>query len=523
VLAALGGFNPDPWSAMLALAPVRDPDTPIPERVRAIERAGATLRSFLTGFTRSEATSLLWRTFADSLRSLDIGGIYEMAVPMDGSPGGWRRFSFQGGQIDESAYLFEILEAERALASTTQPVPPRTQSAQLATASRRDNETSPFGRIRGAASLRPTSPDQNDLYQLRFGVEIDLGDMPWSAFQTLLVEAGELTDLAHRFGPDASLELEPAAAREIARRFEKLHGDSAFVAAELLRAGPETLTLLPRIVIPEGLLVRKRDETSGRVWTDVDLRLRLNMPYLRHAYPGIAEYLEGLEGLLELRTRIQDEQGNRLVTSTLDTRDFTVQMQLALHEGRLLPRNWKGEPQWGQTVEPFESSGRSVTVSELTLHMAGMQFAIKDIRWKAQYETRMGFAGFQAVFDRPPRVEVTGRLWHILPVWMINVLIPSNLEDLAGRFFHTFSESNHGRGAQLSVGYAPGALQNRLVVRVAGDLEDSGFISFGLRLFGSRFLPEPGLYREWRGLVGRTIDAFGRDFDLYVATTQPGS
>jgi hypothetical protein len=515
LLTELGGFRPTPWQPLVAVAPVAAPDAPMEERLAALEELGRLVRSVTVGFARTPRAHTLWERVVRSLGSLDIEGLFQLGRPESSLArvgGGWRAMRFRGGRRGDAF----LVDAEHAAEDERQPgAGSEGPGADVLQADL--DAVADLGRMHAAVALRPAPADETgSVYQSAVGLEVELGGMRSDALPVAIDRFLAEADVADRFGPD-DIPITDRALAAVKKRFPALDGDSAALTAEALRAFPHFGETLGWLVTPQRLIARHRtagagdDPSAPDAWTEVDAVFRLERERLEVAYPLLSEFLEDVEDLLEVRQRVLDADGNEVVRVELETFGFTARVRCVLAGGRLVPVHPATGPVWERAIDPFAPSGRFTLEGRMALHLAGVDLVIDGIPWTAQYERRHGYAGVRAVLRQPPRIEATGALLGIVPVWFLDLLIPGNLEELAASFFDRLTGSREGRGALGEVALLPGALSSRFSARGEADLEDAGFVSFMMRLTSRRFLPDPDVQDEWRRLAARLSRALAAD------------
>jgi len=502
-LGVVGRFSPEPWEPLLSLAPVEASPEDKVERIRAHEETGRYFRALLSRPEMSPSTAELLDQIWSDLRTLSVARLHELAVPDrdDPPPGAWRRFTFRAGRIQDR-FLFDV---RRGVADRDHPTNPG-RAAPPAFA--------PFGRMAGAFSLRPAPESTEPVYDVRMALDLELGELGWGEIQNALARSGRVVDLASDGSGDS---VPPVLDTAVSRILPELHGDSRRLAAKGLRAFPNFIALIPRFAIPRKLATARHpaQPDEGRPsWTEIDLTLELNRPYLEARWPRVATFFARMENLFEASFRLEDSAGRELVRMDVETVGFTARLRAAVTGERLVPLGPDGTRCFEAAVDPFLDSGRPRWTGDVTLRVAGLALHIEGIRLDAEYETHQGLTSFRTTFDTPPEVKVDGALWGVVPVWVVDLLIPGNLEELGGKYFRTLATANGGRGSTAHFIFAPGATSSRVSIRTQAALEDSGFVGFMMRLFGTRLRPNPEARREWRQIATAALDAFGADYAL---------
>jgi hypothetical protein len=502
-LGVIGRFSPDPWEPILSLAPVEALPSDKVERIRAHEETGRYFRALFSRPEKSPSTAELLDAIWSDLRTLSVARLHALAVPdrEDATPGAWRRFTFKAGRI-EDRFLFDIRRGKIDPGRETN----RRRSGPALFAS--------FGQMAGAFSLRPAPGAAESVYDVRMALDLELGELSWAEIQDALARTWRVVDLT---GESSGAPLPAELDQAVTAIFPALDGESRRLAAKGLRAFPNFLALLPRFAIPRKLVATRHPEQPADghpAWTEIDFTFELNRPYLEARWPRVATFFAKMEDLFESRFRLEDASGRELLRIEMETSRFTVRLRAAVSGGRLVPLGPDGARVFDGAVNPFMESGRPRWTGDLVLRVAGITLRIEGVRFDAEYETHQGLTSFRTTFDTPPEVKVEGALWGVVPIWVVDLLIPGNLEELGGKYFRTLAAANGGRGSIAQFIFAPGATSSRMSIRTQAALEDSGFAGFMMRLFGSRMRPDPEAKREWRQIATAALDAFGADYAL---------
>ena len=80
----------------------------------------------------------------------------------------------------------------------------------------------------------------------------------------------------------------------------------------------------------------------------------------------------------------------------------------------------------------------------------------------------------------PRAVAISGRVLGVFPVWLVDLLIPSNVEEITVNFLETLVKSNGGQGAELELGSPPPQPRNNsLWLRADAEIASNGTLKLG--------------------------------------------
>ena len=101
----------------------------------------------------------------------------------------------------------------------------------------------------------------------------------------------------------------------------------------------------------------------------------------------------------------------------------------------------------------------------------------------------------------------------IFPIWLIDFLIPSNIEDMTQEFFQTLALGNNGKGVSILFGSIPEeSLKNNLWLLTEAEVMSNGTMKFALNLQRKMVREEDKLLEEIRVFEQQLWNAFYLDF-----------
>src|SRR5581483_7369262 len=82
----------------------------------------------------------------------------------------------------------------------------------------------------------------------------------------------------------------------------------------------------------------------------------------------------------------------------------------------------------------------------------GIVTEVKDLVMKVHYESTPKGLRSTIVCDEEPKIRVHGSAFGVIPTWAIDVVLPSNMEELTKSFFHVATRGNDGKGIVITAG-----------------------------------------------------------------------
>jgi hypothetical protein len=150
----------------------------------------------------------------------------------------------------------------------------------------------------------------------------------------------------------------------------------------------------------------------------------------------------------------------------------------------------------------------------MTIDLLGLTIGIDGLSLELEYAFKEPGPRLEVRLVQPPdKLWAGGRLLHVFPIWLVDMLMPSSTEKILNDFFHTLAMSNRGRGAEVSVGSFPNSLRKEVLwVRTRGDVLSNGAIKLGFNLQRQLLAEDEELLQEAAVLRKELWTAFDQDF-----------
>ena len=165
-------------------------------------------------------------------------------------------------------------------------------------------------------------------------------------------------------------------------------------------------------------------------------------------------------------------------------------------------------------------TGRALTqfYAEVDLHfnMVGLHLDIASLQIQFDYRFDGRGVDFKTCLLHPPdRIETGGRAFGFLPLWLIDMLIPSNVEKITQDFFQVLASGNKGQGGRFEIAsLRQTPLQNILFIGAGGEVLANGTIKLGFRLQRQFAAKQKKLIAELKAFKEQLWTAFYCDYQL---------
>jgi len=237
-------------------------------------------------------------------------------------------------------------------------------------------------------------------------------------------------------------------------------------------------------------LVTARGAGAAR-HTQLRFQTCFNMDAIRKDYPASASFLDGMTGLFRLKVRVLNDRGHRVFDFFLDSDNTFFTFTLLTRNGLLVPADDRGEPCFGEEFDITDGRTRVFTShTEFYTNVYGLRFCTPDIvsRHEMGETAGAGWMRNRIVSITPTRIE--GRAFHVVPPWLIDLVMPENMAELINDFSSVMVNANGGEGSIMEFRWEPvrpGDIRFRYFAKT--EFIDNFFVRFGLRIWKRRVLP----------------------------------
>lgn len=260
--------------------------------------------------------------------------------------------------------------------------------------------------------------------------------------------------------------------------------------------------LLPAFIAPE---IR-----DGQPYTRVEVTLSPRLPAFEREFKHLHHYFTKVKGVVGMSLNLKTLDGLTITRFELDTRTQTFHWRFNTRAGKLLPFDDAGAPDFSREFSLNEIDHyQMIAVASGWIDLYGVHVNSGEARTRIDYHRLPQGARFDLQVLEIPTPQIGGRALGIVPLFVVDVIIPSNIEELAQQFVTVLSKGNNGEGSWMRIDWdesRPADAVMRLQART--ELLDNRFVNTALRLWGRRIHPDPETLAEiarfW-GLFFRTM------------------
>lgn len=148
------------------------------------------------------------------------------------------------------------------------------------------------------------------------------------------------------------------------------------------------------------------------------------------------------------------------------------------------------------------------------MNIAGLKLTIEALKVNLDYFFDDSGANIKVRLQQPPeKIKAKGLLIGFLPIWLVDIFIPSNIETMTQAFFQTLASGNNGEGVSLIFGSIPEeSLKDNLWFLTDAEVLSNGTMKFALNLQRNMLKDEDKLVEDIKIFEQQLWNAFYQDF-----------
>lgn len=481
------------WAPLVCLAAGDGPEA----RALAVPRiraALATLHSVLYGLDVDDPTREFFNKVIDQLESFDLAALYE-TLP-EATDGGWRSVGFTGHE-DGGKYVVR----------TVAPGAP----AKL------DPETARFGDVAFRFRSKHASGEGNDDFVGNGRTNLGLGTITWRQF---LGAIGETIRLVESTAPGApkgdAPRPSPEALAQVKKDNPKLGPEDLEVIALFREGYPKVYEHLRTLYRTDDVLVYDPDEED---WRQVHLVLGIRQDSAEQNYPALWKWIARWGALAQGRLEITDDKGRVVATFRFSTKDLSITLDAFFSHGKLCPvEAGKVLVEEGYDLEATARAHHRDRWS-FDMDVNGITTEIRDLCFKVDYEKTNDGMHTHIVCDEEPKVRVHGSAFGVIPTWAIDVVMPSNMEDLTRNFLRAVTRGNDGKGLVVDLDQRGGKSGlNVLALENQAEGLNNFLVRLAFKIARRRLVPPEDCVAELAQFFRAGHNAFAADLEAFASS-----
>ena len=436
-----------------------------------------------------------------SLESFNLKKLYRMLPDENGV---WRELTVVGA-LDGELYRLGPVQSNVDSANSEK------DGAEKNNTVNRSGEIHALGDLVSNIKVKELSSEIGTSYLIKNELQLGIGAFSWDA---VLGSGEEMLRLAvegdERFGRNTKMPWAQDYRMKVQAMNPTLDERDVEILAPLWAAFPESWELLTKLGRVDDVVME--DDASGN-YQHLKASFSLIPDLIDVNYPELASHLDGLNSLVKGAIEIEDENG-RLLRLTMNSSTLSGTIDAYVTQGRLLPvKNGKVVA----NVEPVSlGDGREFSARvDSTMSILGVVTRMKGIETNIRYQPTEKGAIIQTAMTEVPEIYVDGAALGFMPTAIIDLFLPTNIDELMREFMTVAVKGNDGKGivtrtefSQLSVGELA-----KVDVGVSFEALNNFMVRIGMGIVSDRIIPDSDVSKDIQQLIYDTEEAFSKDLD----------
>ncbi|MBI5846159.1 MAG: hypothetical protein HZB23_15990 [Deltaproteobacteria bacterium] len=294
------------------------------------------------------------------------------------------------------------------------------------------------------------------------------------------------------------------------------------VIAEFYKAFPRFAVVFKKYIYIYHSLLR-RDRLGGTEFTRSTVRAFFRMEEISKDFPALYQFVKDIKGFFRIRVTLKNRQGNILSEMLVDAKEDFFSLKSLTRDGKIIPFDAKGNPVFSEAVLLTALTDYSFDVFiDNHVDVYGLKFDTPRIRFSCRYQNTPKAGSLDIRLAESPKTRVTGKLGDVVPAWLVNMAIPSDMAGQVNSAADVFFRANNGQGTNLRLSFDT-TYQDDVVLRVNGGTEflDNFFTGFTLSTLSHRLQIKEGVRKEAMKFFRQAVAGLLADVDTYRKRTGP--
>lgn len=472
--------------------------------VKKIKESTKIVRALLDGKIKAdETTKDFWEEVTEDLQNLDLDSLYE-DLPL-GPEDGWRRLRLKGRWTGKE---YSIVQAKNkaSLALNVDKLP----GVSL---------------YEGALDFGSKPMNEGKTYLTNLDAKIGLGETSVTQLLRMSHMTMRVVESEATISPGSKRTRPSKSWRgSVLKENSTLNPHDVELLASFAQSFPKFFKALVPVFEVRDLvefMPVKVAGTSGLC--QVNFKMKCRNEALEEAYPEIHEYLEDLGPLIRVSGTLKDGQNRRLGSFSIDTGSQEICFRTLIRDGAVIPVDDMEKPVLNAALDPTAVRRLRFSVrANARFNVNGINIDIRNISLGGDYRRVRDDAMVTTRFKIPPQVTVSGQAYGVVPTWLIDVFIPSNIGELATNFLKTLTRGNGGRGFEARTFIHKGSIGKSLWhLKQQSEILNNALIQIGARLMNHKIIPDEDTREELKALARKVLLGIDSDASAMLKALPP--
>lgn len=292
-----------------------------------------------------------------------------------------------------------------------------------------------------------------------------------------------------------------------------IQGDARKVVNEFYRSFPRVSEFFDRYANIRSLVTIQN--FKGVPYTHCDVRYGYRFDKLKEDFPQLEKSLRDIEELYRMNFKFKNNNGHTIIALVFDSRNDVLCCSFYTRQGRFIPFDDQGTPYFNEEVAPATVKEFSYSaVLDMLHNVHGLKFSTSNVVFRLQYSTTPKKGLLKVRLEDVQKTAISGSLYHFLPKWLLDLFVPTNMEQLIYDFSQVMLKANDGEGTVAAFEWDTSDPGNVLLnFRAVSEFIDNYFIRYGLKIWSKKVRSDSPLSLEVKKLMEKLIGAFKADLE----------
>lgn len=450
-----------------------------------------------------------------SLENFDLTELYQSLPDKSGQAGKVHSLIIQGQRVQGKDAVLEGFSAGIVRASSAQAKQALTQ----------------IGDFRLKVAVEPKSSKFGEGFLVRSSIAGVVGAASWSAVIKAVRKEIKIFQ-PYRYLPiDLSSDWTVPYKLKLDRHSAKYGEEDLQLLIPGQAVFPASQGLFNQVAKITNILVNRPSHNASLAadlgYEKIRATVALEPERMEKLYPDLADYFSGLSSILNMTLELQDEHGTFL-TLYLNSHEMTATLEGLMLGECLLPtverEQQEQKGQQGQKTEVlvnhpvcFGEDKFFTVVSGLSSNLLGINAQVSDIRTYVSYRNQPNGAEILTSTTELPKVKIAGAALGIVPIFVLDLFLPGNVDQLISEFMSVVLHGNDGKGVATETTISSSRDHPYLYVAtdVAVELRNSFLVRLGASAVNDRLVPDEDARKDIRQFIRDIQTTFLQDVLLY--------
>jgi hypothetical protein len=293
-----------------------------------------------------------------------------------------------------------------------------------------------------------------------------------------------------------------------------IKGDSRKVIDEFYRQFPKVSELFNRYSTIRSFLEIKSHNNIQ--YTALSFRYGYRLKNLKADFPELAKSISNINGLYLINMKVKNAANHTAMSIVFDSRDDVLSVSLYTRRGRLIPFDDAGNPVFSEELSL--SNARDMpyyAVFDMVHDVHGLKFITDNMVVRFRYRDTPGRGLWTMKLEEVSKTRITGSYYHIIPRWLIDMFVPSNMEQMVYDVSRVMLNANGGAGSSITFEWdTRNPAHVMLRFSAISEFMDNYFLKYGLRVWAKSTINNKRLFSEAKALTARFMEAFSSDYRI---------